>query len=230
MWACMAVHGYQEYSILSISRRAEGPGWEILIYLSTTKAQDWKDIETPPKVYPASGRRFSKKVPVNKKSGYSLTLHVLKGDFVGPGRWSVINYPTKNESLDWGLHTYNQQSQGRWCPLIWMSPPPRTLQWAKTLPVLKSTLCPHSHPVLRVSFWCNLVYVSCVFWLFFQANLILINHPHWPNLAKSDCRKVVVKHSINPNKWNAIPPPPVCLSVTGRCTMSWGRGVLYSFW
>ena len=58
-------------------------------------------------------------------------------------------------------------------------------------------------PVLRVLFWCNLFDVSSsVFWLFFQANFILINHPHQPSLAKSEwwvCRKVVVKHSINPN-------------------------------
>ena len=28
--------------------------------------------------------------------------------------------------------------------------------------------------------------VSSVFWLFFQDNLILINHPHRPSLAKSE--------------------------------------------
>ena len=36
---------------------------------------------------------------------------------------------------------------------------------------------------------------------FFQAKLILINHPHRPCLAKSECRKVVIKHSINPNQY-----------------------------
>ena len=41
-------------------------------------------------------------------------------------------------------------------------------------------LCPHSR--------CFGSYfdVSSVFWLFFQANLILINHPHRPSLAKSE--------------------------------------------
>ena len=42
-------------------------------------------------------------------------------------------------------------------------------------------------PVLRVLFWCNLFDVSSVFWLLFQANLILINHLHRPSLAKSEC-------------------------------------------
>ena len=28
---------------------------------------------------------------------------------------------------------------------------------------------------------------TSVFWLFFQANLILINHPHRPSSAKSEC-------------------------------------------
>ena len=76
-------------------------------------------------------------------------------------------------------------------------------------------------PVLQILFWCNLfdasgVFwlffqanliliiilfdVSSVFWLFFQANLILVNHPHRPSLAKRVCRKVVVKHSIKSNQ------------------------------
>ena len=31
-----------------------------------------------------------------------------------------------------------------------------------------------------------LIFLMCL-WLFFQAKLILINHPHRPSLAKSEC-------------------------------------------
>ena len=41
-------------------------------------------------------------------------------------------------------------------------------------------------PVLQVLFWCNIFGVSSVSWLlFFQANLIIINHHHRPSLVKS---------------------------------------------
>ena len=46
----------------------------------------------------------------------------------------------------------------------------------------------HTLPVLRVLFWCDLFDVSSVFWLFFQANLILIIILIDPvSLAKSEC-------------------------------------------
>ena len=41
-------------------------------------------------------------------------------------------------------------------------------------------------PVLWALSRCNSFDVSNVFWLFFQANIILINHPRRPSLAKSD--------------------------------------------
>ena len=55
----------------------------------------------------------------------------------------------------------------------------------------------------------NLCYVPSVFWLFFQSNFILFNHPHPPSSAKSEwwvCRKVVVKHSINQIKCIRLVP------------------------
>ena len=46
------------------------------------------------KVYPASGQRSSKRVPMDLGNNrHPLILHVVKGDLVGPGGWSVINYP-----------------------------------------------------------------------------------------------------------------------------------------
>ena len=48
------------------------------------------------KVYPASGRRSSKRVPVEDLGNNrhpSPSLHVIKGDLVGPGGWCVINDP-----------------------------------------------------------------------------------------------------------------------------------------
>ena len=45
-----------------------------------------------------------------------------------------------------------------------------------------SKVCPHS----RVLFRCNHFDLSSVFWLFFQANRIIINHTHRPSLAKSE--------------------------------------------
>ena len=65
-------------------------------------------------------------------------------------------------------------------------------------------------PTLRVLFRCILLDVSSVFWLFFQSNLILINHPHRLSLAKSEwwvCRKVVV--NIQQIKSNAEGPSPL---------------------
>ena len=59
------------------------------------------------KVYPASGRRSSKRVPVEDLGNNrhpSPTLHVVKGDLVCLGGWSVINdHQTKQEYLDWDL-------------------------------------------------------------------------------------------------------------------------------
>ena len=39
--------------------------------------------------------------------------------------------------------------------------------------------------------WCNFVDVSSVVWLF---NLIIINHPHRPILAKSECSKSIAAY------------------------------------
>ena len=53
------------------------------------------------KVYPVSGRRSCKGVPVEDL--HNKTPFTLHGDLVEPGRWPVINDPqTKDESLDWG--------------------------------------------------------------------------------------------------------------------------------
>ena len=45
---------------------------------------------------------------------------------------------------------------------------------------------PSPLPTLPVLFRCILLDVSSVFWLFFQSNLILINHPRRISLAKSE--------------------------------------------
>ena len=68
--------------------------------------------------FDASGRRSSKRVPVEDlgNNATPLTLHVIKGDLVGPGEWSVINDPQTNVI---GLGSqYNQHSHGRLCTWI----------------------------------------------------------------------------------------------------------------
>ena len=45
--------------------------------------------------------------------------------------------------------------------------------------IIRQRSCQTERPLVVVD-------VSSVFWLFFQANLILINHPHRPSLAKSE--------------------------------------------
>ena len=125
--------------------------------------------------------------------------------------WMVVRYKLK--SLDWGLNTTNSHvvvgaSGYIFHPLPW-PPPPLPGVMNLPFPSLQFTIMKSwessplpTLPVIRVSFFLLYFYVSSVFWLFFQVNLILINHPHRPSLAKSEwwvCRKVVVKHSINPN-------------------------------
>ena len=149
----------------------------------------------------------------------------------------------KQNTSPWTGVSYCQQSRGRWCPWVWISPPPRTLQGVTTLLISQSAvsnngkvgnqvLCPHSRcfgSYLDVIF---LMYL--VFWLFFQANLILLNHPHWPSLAKSEwwmCRTVVVKHSINQNPNVNKPAMKGHLSFSdnylGFSGVLWGQVSLY---
>ena len=70
------------------------------------------------------------------------------------------------------------------------------LPGVSTLPVPESAVpdnCKVGNQVICLHSRCfgshfdvNLFDVSSVFWLFFQANLILINHLHRPSLAKSE--------------------------------------------
>ena len=76
-------------------------------------------------------------------------------------------------------------------------------------------------PVLRVLFRCIMLDVSSVFWLFFQSNLILINHPHRLSLAKSEWWLVSVqkggrKHSTNQIKCRRL----VSFKNTSLCLLS----------
>ena len=82
----------------------------------------------------------------------------------------------KIESLGWGLPTNNS-------PVVGGAP---------GYGFISSQCTPGALGVLLMYiviflcfFWCNLV-----MWLFFKANLMLINHPHRPCLAKSECAAV----------------------------------------
>ena len=105
------------------------------------------------------------------------------------------------------------------CGLLIILKPIRN-PWEKQLCLFPSMQFPFMEnplptlPVLRVLFRCILLDVSSVFWLFFQSNLILINHLHRLSLAKSEwwvCRKVVV--SIQQIKSNAEGSSPLRISV-----------------
>ena len=109
------------------------------------------------------------------------------------GAWRVVYHKwSSNKARVLGLGSpYHQQSRGRWCAWVWISPHPRTLHWVTTLSVSESAvlnngkvgnqvLCPHSRcfgSYVDVIF----LILSSTFWLFFQTNLI--NHPHRPSLA-----------------------------------------------
>ena len=57
----------------------------------------WYESSKGTKVCSASGRRSSKRVPLEDLSNDRRPSPAyIKGDLVGPGGWSVINYTQKN--------------------------------------------------------------------------------------------------------------------------------------
>ena len=149
---------------------------------------DWKVIcvynipsQIPIICRPRKGKKYALLRDGGLVKGYLWRIWVIRRHSGGGGGW--------------GGSQCNQQSCGRWCAWVWISPIPESAV-PDNGKVGNQVLCPH-YPVL---FRCYLVDVSSVFWLFFQANLILINHPRQTSLAKNEwqvCRKVVIKHSIN---------------------------------
>ena len=95
----------------------------------------------------------------------TLTLHVIKG---GARRLDHYKW-SSNKKRVLGLGSpYHQQSCGRWCLWVCISPPTRTLQGVTTLPVPKSAvsnndkighkvLCPHFGSYFDVIFLMYLV-------------------------------------------------------------------------
>ena len=142
------------------------------------------------------------------KKSKSLAVHVVnvtKLGLEGDQLLMILYLNMKGvESLDWGLDTTNSHVVGGALGMDFT--PPSTLQGVTTLPFPKSVV----------------FYNGKVGNLFFQANLIIINHPHWtqfsqewvmsvqkggrkifnksksstPISQQSVCRKVVVKHNM----------------------------------
>ena len=146
------------------------------------------------KVYPASGRRSSKRVPwsiwiiigtphpVCRKRRFGGASRVVRYKLSSNKTVLELGYPTNNSPVvggapGYGFHPSHDPSGSddparfRVCAVPIMA----YVGNHNPLPIF---------PVLRVLFR-----VSSVFWLFFQANLILINHPHRPSLAKVSVQK-----------------------------------------
>ena len=120
-----------------------------------------------------------KRVPMEDLSNMEIiTLHVLpKGAKVYPGRRSSKRVPVE----DLGNNRLPSPSKIDEPALFQVRSPNEGKSWDKFL-------CPHSRCFRSYFDVIFLMYLeSSVFWFFFQANLILINHPHRPSLANSEC-------------------------------------------
>ena len=111
-----------------------------------------------------------------------------------PPSYDIVKLLCIKASKKTGI-SYKQQSRGRWCAWVWISPSPRTLQWVTTLPISECAI-PNSgkvgNQVLCLHSWCfgsyfyvifSMYLVSC---FYFKPIVRQSTWKFWPNLKLND--------------------------------------------
>ena len=112
------------------------------------------------------------------------------------GAWWVVRYTLLlNKTIFLGLGSpYNQQSRGRWCLWVWISPPPRTLQAVTILGIKSFAHTPGASPSQQA----NIGPILAQYWSkgvgndepTLAPNISPMQVAHWPNIGPLHWRNV----------------------------------------